>query len=305
MTVQRVLFGYFPRSLDVSTGPVTISSLADLRDSVARVEQDDGVDGKWIYAPRQRVVSFGGRVSERPYPSRVFGLPKTHAIEHARPDGEDHLTFDLWALSFLTGTRLTATEAGFVDATPIKEGELVDFVLRNDLTDALGLAETFWAAHCNAPKRAKLFAGAVHGLFLAQNPLSLQYEQFLHLYAALDACFALALSVHGGAARMPHARRVSWMCDLFGIAMPEWATAKSANNTEIAALRNGTVHEALYLGQPLGFALHGVGTAGNLMLEMQALICRLLVALLGSGRAQYVTSPVTTRQMHGLTLVVS
>jgi hypothetical protein len=47
----------------------------------------------------------------------VFGLPKRHVIEHAAADSDDHLTFHLWAFSFFTGMRLTATEAGFVDAT--------------------------------------------------------------------------------------------------------------------------------------------------------------------------------------------
>ena len=50
-------------------------------------------------------------------PSRVFGLPKRHVIEHAAADSDDHLTFHLWAFSFFTGMRLIATEAGFVDAT--------------------------------------------------------------------------------------------------------------------------------------------------------------------------------------------
>ena len=48
--------------------------------------------------------------------------------------------------------------------------------------------------------------------------------------------------------------------------------------------------------------IHGVGTNQNLTLEIEALICRLLVALLGGVHADYVRSPVNTRQRYGLDL---
>lgn len=54
------------------------------------------------------------------------------------------------------------------------------------------------------------------------------------------------------------------------------------------------------MGEPLGFALHGVGAGKNMTLEMKALVCRLLVALLGGDQSKYVVSPVNTRQRHGL-----
>jgi hypothetical protein len=62
------------------------------------------------------------------------------------------------------------------------------------------------------------------------------------------------------------------------------------------------MHEALFMNAPLGFALRGAGTGQNLPLEMEAVICRLLVALIGAPMADYVRSPVTTRMMHGLNL---
>lgn len=44
-------------------------------------------------------------------------------------------------LSFFTGMRLTITDAGFFDATPIKLGKLVDFCLhRCTLEDAVEIA---------------------------------------------------------------------------------------------------------------------------------------------------------------------
>ena len=62
----------------------------------------------------------------------------------------------------------------------------------------------------------------------------------------------------------------------------------------VSVMRNATLHESLFMDAPLGFALHGVGTNQNLPLEMQAVICRLLVALIGDSGADYVRTPVTT-----------
>jgi hypothetical protein len=304
MTVLSIEFGFYPHPLDLAVGPLRVESLPHLDQTVADLETSNGVENGWIYAPpRQRRDMMSGSVETLPYPSRIFGLPKTHTLTHSKVDGPDHLTFHIWCLSFFTGMRLTATEAGFVDATPLKPGALIDFVPgRIDLHKALELAEQFWVDNTREPRRSRLFAAAVHALFLAHNPLLLQFERFLLLYSSLDACYALASSLHPAGPGLGYAKRIQWMCGLFGMAVPSWADPSSATGPEAALLRNETVHEALFVGEPLGFAIQGVGSNRNLPLEMEALICRLLVALLGAPSARYVTSPVTTRQRHALDL---
>lgn len=302
--LHRLEFGYFPKPLDISSGPITVCPLADLAMAVADIEGDDQTKGDWIYAPPQLVYNLGGGVRQYPYSARIFGLPKTHTITHKSSDGPDHLTFHLWTLSFFTGMRLTATERGFVDATPIKPGKLVDFVmLGGGLVDALALTEAFWTKHRSTPERARWIVAAVHALFLAQNPRHLQFEGFIFLYMALDACFALAKAVRKPVGSVRHADRVKWMCDAFGMSTPAWADP--ASGAEVATLRNETLHEALFMGEPLGFAVHGTGASRNLPLEMQALVCRLVVALLGAESCEYVRSAVDTRQRCGLNLAAS
>lgn len=294
-------FGYHPDLMTVSSGPVSISALPGIASAKADIESSETLDQDWIYAPPQLVRNLGGGGYQRPYSARVFGLPKTHVIAHSLCDGHDHLTFHLWALSLFTGMRLTATEAGFVDATPVKPGKLVDFVmLGRGLADACDLAESFWTLHRSSPDRARLIAAAVHALFLGQNPQHLEFERFILLYTAIDACFALAKAVKGPTRPIPHAGRVKWMCDAFGMPTPAWADP--ASGAEVASLRNETVHEALFMGEPLGFAIRGTGTNQNLTLEMRALVCRFVVALLGADGCDYVRSPVNTRQRHGLNL---
>ena len=297
-------FGFYPCSLHIKAGPVTISPLPDLERIANDVLASDDIEKNWIYAPPQQVHHFmSGEVRERPYTTRVFGLPETHLIEHAAATSEDHLDFHLWALSFFVGMRLTATKAGFLDSTPIRPGRLVDFVLlRSSPVRAVELAENFWKTNRDKPRCAKLFAAAVHALFLSQNPQSLQFEKFVLLYMAIDACYALTVALHPPLQRPgTHAKRIAWMCDQFEIGCPSWADPDGA---EVAWIRNNTLHEALFMDAPLGFAVHGVSTnqSQNLPLQMKALVCRLLVALIGGGDADYVRSPVNTRQRHGLDL---
>jgi len=79
-------------------------------------------------------------------------------------------------------------------------------------------------------------------------------------------------------------------------------TATGAKCTLISALRNYALHEALYVGEPLGFAIHGYDEGISITSEMSKLICRLLVALLGGKDSTYLGSPVNTRDYHSLSL---
>ena len=303
----RKKFGFYPQPLQIKAGSVTVSPLPDLERTASDILALDGVEDNWIYAPPQQVCDFmSGKVRERPYASRVFGLPRTHLIEHAAATSEDHLDFHLWALSFFVGMRLTATEAGFLDATPLKPNKLVDFILLgSSLTRAVELADDFWTRrprppNLAKPRRAQHFEAAVHALFLGQNPKNLEFERFLYFYTAIDACYALAEELDPPPSRPTHTGRIKWMCDRFSIVKPAWADSTASGKAEVVAIRNDTLHEALFMDAPLGFAVHKGST--NLTLEMRALVCRLLVALIGGGGAAYVRSPVNTRQRRGLDL---
>ena len=240
-------------------------------------------------------------------PSRIFGLPKTHVLTHENADSLDHLEFLVWCFSFFVGMRLTTTDAGFLDATPIKPGTLTDFRLSNQgLHDAISFAESFWHKHRGNQRDVKRLIGIIHALFLSQYPPYLQFEEFTYLYTALDACYALAQSICGPPSkRLTHAARLDWTCKSFGLPTPKWATLGASNSTEVSAVRNPTLHEALFFEEPLGFAIYAgnkLSQQDNITLEMQALVCRLLVALLGKPNCEYVTSPVNTRQIFGLDL---
>lgn len=65
------------------------------------------------------------------------------------------------------------------------------------------------------------------------------------------------------------------------------------------------MHDALFMGKLLGFATHETGTDQDLTFVTQALICNLVVALLGAESCDYVRSQVNTRQRYGLSCTMN
>ncbi len=123
-------FGFYPETLEVDTGAISIRPLPELDEVVNRVLSSEQVDDNWMYVPLQRTCDLmSGRLYKRPFSARVFGLPRTQRLKIEKASGDGHADFYLWILSFFLGMRLTSTEAGFVDATPSKPGTLVDFLL--------------------------------------------------------------------------------------------------------------------------------------------------------------------------------
>lgn len=303
-------FGYYPVKLDIVTAQFSLQTLPDFDKALSVVGGDPDIVKDWIYPGSQRTKDFmTGQVYEMPYPARVFGLPKTHQLTLQGSQNPDDLEFVVWCLSFFTGMRLTTTEAGFLDATPIKPGKLVDFVLSaGTLSNAVQLALDYLARERADPRASKRVSAVIHALFLAQFPRSLPFEQFQYLYMALDACFKLVDSKQPNTPKkphVPHARRIEWLCTTLGLAVPPWADS-ALGAADLATVRNDAIHEALFFDEPLGFAIQS-GNApsvdtGTIMLQMQALICRLLVAILGKPKLGYVLSPVNTRQIHALEL---
>ena len=290
-------FGFYPHELEIEAGEIKISTLSDLESKINAVNSDKYVEKDWIYSsPRRERDFLSGRVRELPYTARVFGLPKTHTIKHAAAKSEEHIDFLVWALSFFVGMRLTTTKAGFLDATPLKENELVDFY-PTSLKNALMLANDFWNKSCN--KCCSLFTAAIHALFISQNPRNLSFEEFIYSYMAIDACYALTKRLYLPNKKTTHKERIHWMCNKLELQVPAWGDPKRGL---VSAIRNETLHEALFMEQPLGFAVCAEGSFGELPFEMSRLVCRLLVALIKARDKDYISSPVDRRTYRRLRL---
>jgi hypothetical protein len=297
-------FGFFPGSLDFTAGNITVRSLPDAEENRKRLLANNGVRGDWIYAPPAAVTDIvSGQRQELPHSSRVFGLPQTHEITHAQSVDPPHVGFLVWTLGFIYGIRLTETEAGFLDATPVKPGVLHDigWVGRSEQR-ALALADDFWQRHAANPKVCKGITGVIHAFFLSQTPTQLDFERFIYLYTSLDGCYRVWELIHGPIPKNQkptHARRIEFLCTKLGIPVPPWADSSSGT---VAAHRNNTLHEALFFDEPLGFSTFGGSSAGrpttgDHLLEMNGLVSRVLCALLGFNDPGYIQSPLNTRQI--------
>lgn len=323
-------FGFCPEHLQVDAEGIQVRPLPGLPAIVDDLSTWEDVENGWIYAPLKRKRGFvSGQVRELPYSARVFGLPKTHVIEHEQATGDDHLAFLVWALSFFVGIRFTTEQAGFLDATPIRRGTLVDFALvGQSLSRALELADSFWRENPPETWNPLRLEAAIHALFLGQYPQALQFERFIYLYASLDACYKLVATTKNLKKDVPHTCTIMWTCGQLGLDVPEWANPKDRTTkgaTRVAPIRNDALHEALFMGRPLGFAVHRFNPDGgpefSIDSEMRNLVCRVLVALLGGNaqpagrecstcrgrtrtacRNRYLRSPVKTIQRRGLHL---
>lgn len=301
-------FGYYPATYNINTERFSIQTLPSFASDVIRVKNDPNVYKDWIYPGASVLQDFmSGEIRSLPYNQRIFGLPKTHVVMLHQSENSDDLDFVVWCLSFFTGMRLTITEAGFIDATPIKPGKLVDFVLCCTLEDVINLALDYLESERDNFRATKRVIAAIHSLFLAQLPQNLPFERFQYLYMGLDTCYKLveAKSEPKPKRRLSHAERVQWMCEKFDIPVPDWATIID-KSSQISTVRNDTIHEALFFDEPLGFSIYGgnqpIENSGNVILQMQHLVCRLVVAILGKSETNYVKTRVDTRQYQSLKL---
>ena len=305
-------FGFYPESLNINAGSIKVRDLCNLDKNVRSVYTCNHIKNDWIYAPPQQVRIPWDGISTLSLNTRVFGLPKTHSIEITTDDDEKHLEFHVWVLSFFLGMRLTTSDWGFLDATPVKPHRLNDFSLHSsDVQRAIALAENFWVTNRGEPRNAQRIMAAIHALFLGQYPNNLQFEKFTYLYAATDACYALTKAMRGWSKRHKHSERIERMCEAFGMDTPYWGKTsgkgdqRDQKGTEVSILRNGALHECLFADAPLGFALHPPGERKNLTLQMRSLVCRLLVALIGGDDDSYLKCRLMDIEYHNLNLCLS
>lgn len=300
-------FGYYPKMYNVTTERFSIQTLANFEENLERIKNDPNLQKDWIYpGPALQHDFITGKTRALPYTARIFSLPKTHVLTLFKSHNIDDLDFVVWCLSFFTGMRLTITEAGFLDATPIKQGKLVDFVLSDcTLEDIINLALDYIEPELENFRPTKRVIAAIHTLFLSQFPQNLPFERFQYLYMALDTCFKIIATKSKPNKKLNHAQRIQWMCEKFDIPIPSWATTND-DKSDISIVRNDTIHEALFFDEPLGFSIYGgnqpTTNSANILLQMQHLVCRLLVAILGKPDTHYVKTSVESRQRQPLRL---
>lgn len=299
-------FGFYPVRYDVTLPTFEIATLDDFDEQVKLVMNEPTVERDWIYAPPREQLSLGiPSTRTLPYASRVFGLPRTHRLTHPSDDPK-RSSFLIWVFGFFAGMRLSESEAGHLDAAPLRPGTSNDVVWCGEsLEKALSKADQFFASHSGEPKIERAMRAVVHSYLLADLPILLDFERFLHLYTAVDAAYAAYGHIYGAPSkRVSHSERIAYLCEQLRLSLPWWAEKASPY---VAERRNETIHEGLFLGEPWGFAT--CGDAKNrdsqqrmILLQLQKLMSRVIMALLGVRDETYLQSKVDDRQRHGIRL---
>ncbi|WP_369427592.1 hypothetical protein [Providencia sp. PROV236] len=297
-------FGFYPKYLDIKTDFFSVITIPEYKSVINDIKAHPNVDKDWFYAGSQKVKDLYGNVSTKPYSNRVFSLPNTHILTLNGAFSQEDLNFVIWCLSFFTGMRLTTTQAGFLDATPIKPGALVDFVVSDSSEqNAIQVALNYLKKENHHPRECTRIAAVIHALFLAQRPQLLHFEKFQYLYMALDGCFSIMWDrrdITKKHEKPKHIDRVKWMCKQFEMHPPFWADGKDS----ITPIRNDSFHEAIFFDQPLGFSAYGTERSSsehdNILLQIKALIYRFLVAILEVKDASYISSSLNSRAYYQL-----
>lgn len=299
-------FGFYPLGLDLTDTRFSITSHPDREQRVRNVSNDSAVINGWFYASLMERRGENGEIIGPP--RRIFGLPRTHTITITDVANEEEVKFVIWCLSFFLGLRLTTEECGFLDATPIERKKLNDFFAgESSIKAGVNLAIQFVDKHTDDARSLKRIEAIIHALFMAQNPQALCFERFQYLYMALDACYR---QVFGPRTKespdITHNKRIEWLCNQFNIVVPPWAKNQGGTMGPLSCTtRNDSIHEALFFDEPLGFSVFGGNVQPNddgIILQMENIICRVLVALLGKPNAKYVTTPYADRQYASLDL---
>lgn len=235
-----------------------------------------------LYPPLAGVTPDSNESKECPAVPAIFGMPPTHELtlfdSPTDPAAED---FFIALFGMLKGLRLQREGWQHFYRCPTKRGALCDFYADNtEIATTLDQAAIFWRSHTD-PLIRKLVFGAIHWHLFAQL-YQHEFERFNAQYTALDACWALAKEMLKVDAKgLGHADRPRTLATALGLLIPNWAAPLAANQKacSLSVRRNALVHEAMYAGEPIGFA-HSQ-TERGMETELTGFVARAIFALLG------------------------
>lgn len=297
----EVRFGYLQEPAAIVWSNGNIKPLDNIANIVERLQSDENAYGDWFYPPLEPAPHALQESKNAPLiQTEIFSLPSTHLLSlNGRDATDEYANFIIALFGMLKGRRLQREGFQHFYRASLAPMPSCDFNAdKRGIAYALEQASEFWLKHPDAEIR-KLTFGALHWHLFAQLYRH-SFERFNAQYMALDACHKLASKTWAGFIPADkHAKRASELCTQLGVPMPEWAKPHLAGKKITCALadcRNELIHEAIYAGQPVGFAItNEVQTMED---ELILLVARLLLRLLGVDNS-YTRSHCTMKQLLG------
>jgi len=289
--MNAVQFGFLKDASTITweRGASKIEPLSDQDEIVADLQREESLLDGWFYPPLRPVKSS----RDTPLVAAGFALPATHQLQlSSETVSDEEANFTIALFGLLKGQRLQRPDWQHFYKAPV-ESRLNDFLATDEeIERALDIATDFWRRH--SPAVCKLAFGALHWHLFAQL-YEHEFERFNAQYMALDACAELAFKIQFPrypARRPPHAIRASKLCSCTGVPKPTWVDATIGQTScDLAQRRNALAHEAMYGGQPVGFAYPT--DHPHMELELTGLVARIFLRLVGISN-EYTKSPCTT-----------
>lgn len=261
-TPGKIDFGYIVENNFVLQGsfPVRVNTPCP-KEFLDKLEKDDG----WCYSPFVK--------------GRTFGQKPNCTMSGVR--SKDHGRFMVQCLSFLYGQKFSTLPCEYVDSIRLKRDYFGLLISNESLEKGLIYCNELWNKYSDDDNTKfsillKRVFGIIHLLFMSISKKSLQFEQFIYIYIALDACFKhfcdVGLIPKNGKG-VSHGQRLKIISELIGIRFSQSITEEHFRNT-----RNEIFHEGLYLGEPLGYRAQG--GKKNLLFAQNFLI-RVIFVVLG------------------------
>jgi hypothetical protein len=273
----RYAFGWLSDPLEVADASFEIVVAQRFEEAVAIVRAAPTFTDSWFYPPSAATEGIQ-------LPAGRFQLPSTHFITTlSRPYDPKFGEFLTLALGFLLGLRLTIEGIGHLIRTPTQRGKLVNFwSSKSDLLHGLAAITAFWDA--SDPQGRKLAFAAIHWYLTAQS-YQRQYDEFIWQYAVLDNLHRVTWhksatyrrccpNEYGG-----HGQRPPCLSAEYGLPLPPIFTDTNTPAGGLIQLRNQLVHEALWVGEPLGYATD-ISAAHEMLTNLKHFNSQLILGIL-------------------------
>jgi hypothetical protein len=282
-TSNKYPFGWIESHLSCTTAEFQISPAQDFSKTLAIVIDEGIASDKWIYPPidkhfDQDVAAATGR----------FELPPTHnLIIDASLDRPGMANSLILILGFFLGLKLNPVGIGHLHKTPRRMGELVSFTsFGRDLERAMKHVIKFLHMHETHGEIRSLTEAAFHWYLVSQS-YAHQFEEFGFQYSVLDNIHKISKLIYptyslAEKARRGHIHRPIILSEHYNIPLPsifEDGGAARPNAKKLTDARNALVHEARWLGKPLGYAVDDA--SHHLLSDLRYFNSQLLLAVLG------------------------